>query len=735
VDTSDSVPDELREDNNVLGPVEVMTRASECTDENGNVISDRFDGPGPEVDPKWSSALFGNATLHNPVVDEDEGVLSITSNGTGVWNSPDDGGTLLYQPVSGDFVATLKIIQGMAGSGQQWAKVGLMARATTASNSPWVMAVKGRDVIQFGYRTDVSGERFADDVPAGTPVWVRIVRSGDSFSGYYSTDGATWVPGTGNGEDGGVTVAMGEPILIGIVASSYSSTPATAILDDFEVCFLSFASQTCRGYSDDFEADSTILWSDTDIGLTLPGSSHKSDGTMTVYGDGSSLWETDNFHYTYQRVSGNFVATLQINANPMVSEWSKAGLMVRGSSVRDSAHVMVVKSRDHGVQFGYRAADGGPTNHMASDTESGTLPVWVRIARNGTAVSAFYSTDGDNWAYAGSANVDLPDSVLIGMAVSSYSGTQVGSGNFDDFLFCAGEASDIVPPDAPPDEKPPGLRECVQTIQLGNFEASSITPPWERNVDAFHASDRMHSGNFSLEFRTSLGPRPEYRHLRPWAYQSVDVPGDVLPQTTGTLSYWEYVIPDPEDQTPDPDDRFYLAIRDAAGITHTAGIPLAQGDTDTPLFQQKVISVETFMGGDAIADFAGKKMQVYFYGVHDGDTPGTSFYIDDVRFDICTVQPIPDDVPGTASIGGLVEVLLDARPTKMSGIQVWAFAPGGELYSTRTIHDSTYHFYNIPPGPYTIYAEVWMENILYTATTEAEVITDERNYGVNLLLQ
>jgi hypothetical protein len=275
----------------------------------------------------------------------------------------------------------------------------------------------------------------------------------------------------------------------------------------------------------------------------------------------------------------------------------------------------------------------------------------------------------------------------------------------------------------------------VQTIELGNFEASAITPPWERNVDAYHASDRAHSGNFALEFRASVGPRPEYRHLRPWAYQAVDVPGDVLASTEGTLSFWQYVVPDPEDAMPDPADHFYLAVRDSDGVTVTANIALAHGDTDTPVFRQNVISVENSLPGSGFLDLAGQEIQLFFYGVHNGVTPGTSFYMDDVRFDICTTQPIPDDMPGTASIGGLIEVLLHARPTRLPGIRVWAFAAGGELYTTQTIHDSTYHFYNVPPGTYTIYSEVWTDGILYTGTAAVTVGADERNYAVNLLLQ
>jgi len=71
----------------------------------------------------------------------------------------------------------------------------------------------------------------------------------------------------------------------------------------------------------------------------------------------------------------------------------------------------------------------------------------------------------------------------------------------------------------------------------------------------------------------------------------------------------------------------------------------------------------------------------------------------------------------------------------MPGIQVWAYAAGGEIYRTQTIHDSTYHFYNIPPGTYTLYAEVWIGELLYTGTAEVTVAADERNYGVDMLLR
>lgn len=278
--------------------------------------------------------------------------------------------------------------------------------------------------------------------------------------------------------------------------------------------------------------------------------------------------------------------------------------------------------------------------------------------------------------------------------------------------------------------RPPRFKECVQVIELGDFEASVISPPWKHNVDVSHASDRKHSGSFSLQFRARASKAPAYRHLRPWAYQTVRVPDHVLPETTGTLTYWQLVLPHPEGGTPDAGDRFYLAIRDSAGMTLTAGIPLADGDKSTAGFQHNAVTVPAIF-----AESAGEEIQIQFYAVHDGDESGTDFFVDDIGFDICTTQPEPEDIPGTSSFGGLVQVLLGGRPIHSTAIPVWAFAPDGELVHTTTIHDSTYHFYNVSPASYTIYAEVWMGGVLYASSAEVDVTAGEHNYAVDLLLQ
>jgi hypothetical protein len=531
-------------------------------------------------------------------------------------------------------------------------------------------------------------------------------------------------------------VDLNDSVLVGIGATAHSSgTPSTGNVDDFELCPIGSDAEACQAFSDDFDDGELTGWIDADVGGAAAGSSSEGGGTITVNGAGTEIWgDSDSFHYTYKGVTGNFVATLRINSWPGRSGSGKGGLMVRASGAADSAHVTLVK-RPSSLQFDYRPSRGDDTSWI--EVTGVSTSVSVRIARNGNTFTAFYSTGGDSWIYIGSATAALPKSVLIGMAVSSYDGA-VDSGNFDDFLFCAGDAGAIEPPIVPPEEKPPGLKECVQTIELGGFEASSISPPWTfKAPDAFHTSSERHAGNFSLLFRALFGgPPPVKRHMQPWANQLVSVPPDVLVGTEGTLTFWRLVQQDPESSAPDADDHLYLAVRSSTGVTNTAGIPLAHGDTTAPVFRQTVISVETYLPGNRLADLAGQDIQLHFYGVHDGDTSGTNFYVDNVRFDICTTQPIPAEIDGTASFGGLVEVLLSGLPTKMGdGIQIFAYARGGALYATRTIHDSTYHFYNVPPGTYTIYADLWVGASLYTSTTEITVMSNERNYAVDLLLE
>jgi hypothetical protein len=113
-----------------------------------------------------------------------------------------------------------------------WAKAGLMFRAGTAHNAAAVSLLATPDNgVTFQYRETPNGwTSFARVENVAAPVWLRLVRSSNSFTGSYSTNGTTWLAvGTFN-----VNIASNVPA--GLVVSSHNvSELATATFTNFSV--------------------------------------------------------------------------------------------------------------------------------------------------------------------------------------------------------------------------------------------------------------------------------------------------------------------------------------------------------------------------------------------------------------------------------------------------------------------------------------------------------------------
>jgi hypothetical protein len=58
-------------------------------------------------------------------------------------------------------------------------------------------------------------------------------------------------------------------------------------------------------------------------------------------------------------------------------------------------------------------------------------PYWLKLTRNGSTVTGYYSPDGWNWKQAGSASIALDDTIYIGMAVSSKNNSQLKTAVFE----------------------------------------------------------------------------------------------------------------------------------------------------------------------------------------------------------------------------------------------------------------------------------------------------------------
>jgi regulation of enolase protein 1 (concanavalin A-like superfamily) len=109
------------------------------------------------------------------------------------------------QPLSGNGTVTARVtsLAGLATPGiaggtsalQPWAKAGIIIKASLRQGSAYaaMMVTGGHGVrMQSDYTSDIAG--LPGTVSADAPRWLRLVRSGDTLTGYDSADGTHWTP-------------------------------------------------------------------------------------------------------------------------------------------------------------------------------------------------------------------------------------------------------------------------------------------------------------------------------------------------------------------------------------------------------------------------------------------------------------------------------------------------------------------------------------------------------------
>ena len=168
------------------------------------------------------------------------------------------------------------------------AKAGVMIRQSTAAGAAnALVAVTPGSGVTFQCRTALSATT-SSFIQSGitAPCWVRLVRAGNSISGYYSSDGAKWSQlGTTQ------TIVMTSPVLSGLCVTSHlRGTLCTATFDNLTgLPAMNAAPQVNPGVS---------ISSPVNVPSNIPGTA--SDDGLPM---GSSLISTWSF------VSGSSTAT------------------------------------------------------------------------------------------------------------------------------------------------------------------------------------------------------------------------------------------------------------------------------------------------------------------------------------------------------------------------------------------------------------------------------------------
>lgn len=138
-----------------------------------------------------SNGLYYVCLAADPYL-EINNVRSISGSGSDIWGAADQF-NFDHQTVAGDQSVTARVVS--LDNTSSWAKSGVMMRETTANNASYVglYVTPGNGVsLQYRNGTGTSAVDLARQTGFTAPYWVRLVRSGNLFSGYSSPDGVTW---------------------------------------------------------------------------------------------------------------------------------------------------------------------------------------------------------------------------------------------------------------------------------------------------------------------------------------------------------------------------------------------------------------------------------------------------------------------------------------------------------------------------------------------------------------
>ncbi len=159
--------------------------------------------------------LAGSASYDSPT-----STYTITGAGTDIWNNA-DGFQFAYSTLTGD--ATLIARVTSQQNTNAWAKAGVMFRNSAAVDAMEAsLVVSYSNGVSFQWRSsNGGGSNNATTGSVAAPAWVKLVRSGNSFTAFYST--STGVPTTWTQVGSAQTIAMATTALAGLAVTSHTN--------------------------------------------------------------------------------------------------------------------------------------------------------------------------------------------------------------------------------------------------------------------------------------------------------------------------------------------------------------------------------------------------------------------------------------------------------------------------------------------------------------------------------
>ena len=237
----------------------------------------------------------------------------------------------------------------------------------------------------------------------------------------------------------------------------------------------------------------------TGLGATT-GAFTYTNGGWDVSANGWDIWNTaDGFLFLQRTVSGNFDIKTRIQKFTGADQWSKAGLMARGSTNANSRMFMIgatpttspvggqLPNNFFSVQ--YREVDGRAPASFSNTNAPGYPNAWVRLQRSNSVFYGFWSTNNVDWTLLTQLDTALnldgpfPDTLVVGLATVSHDQTRSLANNayleYRDLYFPAPASISVQPT---PSLVVTGIHQSVTFSGLvAGGGDGTITYQWRRN--------------------------------------------------------------------------------------------------------------------------------------------------------------------------------------------------------------------------------------------------------------
>jgi regulation of enolase protein 1 (concanavalin A-like superfamily) len=413
--------------------------------------------PGPVPSP-WQTqdvgavGVAGSATYAS-------GMFSVKGAGADIWGTA-DAFRYVYQPVSGDSQIVARVT-GVQNS-NTYAKAGVMLRESVAAGAAHVILdVRPDGTVEFMTRSATNGSTaWLAGGAQGLPVWLKLVRSGNTVTGQVSSNGTTWAT------VGSTTTSMSSSATLGFLVNSHNTAALnTSTFDSVAVA---------GGPPPPPPGGLPSPWTNQDVGSTgLAGSASYANGVFTVSGAGADVWgNTDAFQYVSQTTSGDVQIVARVSALQNTNQWAKAGIMLRQALTANSAHILLDVTPGGTVEFMTRASSGASTSLITYGSQG--VPAWLQLVRSGSTVTASVSANGSTWTTLGSTTTSIPASAIAGLVVTSHDVNTLNTSSFDNVA--------VTTPSGPPPQPPPTATNVV--IYANDVAASGLHGSWSKATDS-----------------------------------------------------------------------------------------------------------------------------------------------------------------------------------------------------------------------------------------------------------